>query len=120
MNFSKFSILASIVLISTFAVAYAISVDKDAKVENADDPAIAKDAGGASTEGASSDFDIQQLLKMIEALKDQDFDGFEDMVKGSNLSDDKKTEPEAKKEASETPKETESEDTKDEEMKDEL
>lgn len=86
MNFSKFSIFASIILVSSLAVANAKSVDSGAKIESSnetDSPSMSKDAGGASSEGASSDFDIQQLLKMIEALKDQNFDGFEEILNDS-------------------------------------
>lgn len=125
MNFSKFSIFASIFVLSTLAVAYAKSVDKGAKVEGvsgSEDPSMAKDAGGASSEGASSDFDIQQLLKMIEALKDQDFDGFEEMIKDSKLGDDKNTESKEVKgeEGKEKTEESKSADVMDEDLKDEL
>ena len=41
------------------------------------------DGSGAKTEGGSSDFDIEQLLKLIDALKNQDFDEVDRALKDS-------------------------------------
>ena len=51
-------------------------VKEDAAASGKDE-AVAEpltDGSGAKTEGGSSDFDIEQLLKLIDALKNQDFD----------------------------------------------
>ena len=39
------------------------------------------DGSGAKTEGGSSDFDIEQLLKLLNALKNQDFDEVDKALK---------------------------------------
>lgn len=76
MNFSKFSLLAIFALLSTLAVCYAKDAEKaekDVKAEAVTSESAAA-GSGASTEGGASDFDIEQLLKLIDALKNQDFD----------------------------------------------
>lgn len=89
----KFAILAAAAIISTFAAVNAKTGESGMKVEKANeagDETLARDAGGATTEGASSDFDYEQLLKLIEAIKDQNFDGFEEMIKEPKKTEEPK------------------------------
>lgn len=94
MNFFKFSLL------STLAVCYAKETKEDSKSEAAvaeapktssDNTATKADGikndkpDGASTEGGTSDFDIEQLLKLIDALKNQDFDEVDKALKESKM-----------------------------------
>lgn len=41
------------------------------------------DGVGAKTEAGGSDFDIEQLLKLIDALKNQDYDKLDETLKDS-------------------------------------
>lgn len=131
MNFSKFSLLTVLALFSTLAVCYAKEAEKDTKAEAVKDDTSADKAkeatagegikvdtaAGATTEGASSDFDIEQLLKLIDALKNQDFDEVDKALKDTklggegpiksdaadkNTTADKKTTAEKKESASST------------------
>jgi hypothetical protein len=100
MNFSKFSVLSALALLATLAVCYAKDTENSSKSDAAvaeapktDDPAsksseegIKNDKpDGATTEGGTSDFDIEQLLKLIDALKNQDFDEVDRTLKESKM-----------------------------------
>jgi len=103
MNFFKFSLLSTFALLATLTVCYA----KDAKEASksgavvaeepktpSDDTATKADGikndkpDGASTEGGTSDFDIEQLLKLIDALKNQDFDEVDRTLKDRKMDVD--------------------------------
>lgn len=83
--------LSSLLLISalTFSLAKeetAKETTEAAKVETDKDEAISEpliDGSGAKSEGGSSDFDIEQLLKLIDALKNEDYDGVDKALKDS-------------------------------------
>jgi len=100
MNFSKFSLLSTFALLATLTVCYA----KDAKEASKPGAVVAEESktpsddtvtkadgikndkpDGASTEGGTSDFDIEQLLKLIDALKNQDFDEVDRTLKDSKM-----------------------------------
>lgn len=89
----KFS-LTSILLISALTFTFAKEEEKAKEPEIVKEDAAASskeeavadpltDGSGAKTEGGSSDFDIEQLLKLIDALKNQDFDEVDRTLKDS-------------------------------------
>lgn len=116
MNFSKLSVLITLALVSTLSVCLAkdAKVD-DKKVVTKDESSSEKKAemsgdeakkvvvddskeavvedgvhGGATgSDSAGSDMDIEQLLKLIDALKNQNFNEIDETLKGSKLMKDK-------------------------------
>lgn len=105
--------MSSFVLLAILAVVHAKTDDTSDKDIKADkmgtgtdvDGTPVKDAGGATTEGGGSDFDIEQLMKLIESLKNNDFDAFDKTIKDSGK--DKKQSVEKSEEITSSEKEEE-------------
>lgn len=102
MNFSKLSILSAFALLLTLTVCYAKDAEtaktaettENVKTTETVETAAADKASegvkndkpdGATTEGGTSDFDIEQLLKLIDALKNQDFDEVDRTLKDRKM-----------------------------------
>lgn len=89
MKFTFTSLLLISALTFTFAKeekAKEPEIVKEDAAASGKDEAVAEpltDGSGAKTEGGSSDFDIEQLLKLIDALKNQDFDEVDRTLKDS-------------------------------------
>lgn len=124
MNLFKFSTVAAIALISTLAVCLAkddSNVKKDKEVVEAPKSDSAPKSSEASSDEPASDFNIEQLLKLIESLKNQDFEELDKTLKDVDLEGgeknlDETVEPE---EDVDYFKEEEKKDDKKEEKKDE-
>ena len=100
MNFSKLSILIAFLVVFTLSLCLAKKAETEEKVaamtkdeSSSEKKADSKEAtvedgvqGGATgSEAGSSDFDIEQLLKLIDALKNQNFDQIDESLKGNKL-----------------------------------
>lgn len=90
MYFSKLSLLYAFALLLTLAVCYAKDAETAKTAETGATTTPAEEVkndkpDGATTEGGTSDFDIEQLLKLIDALKNQDFDEVDRTIKEGKM-----------------------------------